>query len=69
MKLEQKIPTKYCTFHKDTGNWTRDCRHLKWEIEKMLSDGNLQEIVYGNRDPRMEIKDNNPRREVAPHQG
>lgn len=45
MKASLKDPNKYCTFYKDTGHWTRDYQHFKWEIEHLLSKGYLGNMV------------------------
>ncbi|KAL0315584.1 UNVERIFIED_CONTAM: hypothetical protein Sradi_5436600 [Sesamum radiatum] len=41
---------KYCKFHKDRGHSTKDCYHLKNEIEKLIQRGYLKEYV-ANKPP------------------
>ena len=36
---------KYCRFHKDHGNYTKDCRDLKEQIEELIRKGKLQKYV------------------------
>ncbi|CAA0830960.1 Unknown protein, partial [Striga hermonthica] len=35
---------RYCRFHKDYGHTTKDCRHLKDEIERLIRAGHLKEF-------------------------
>ncbi|KAL0407915.1 UNVERIFIED_CONTAM: hypothetical protein Sradi_1725900 [Sesamum radiatum] len=37
---------KFCRFHNDYGHTTKECRHLKSEIELLIQKGYLQEYVY-----------------------
>ncbi|CAA0843054.1 Unknown protein, partial [Striga hermonthica] len=39
----------YCRFHRDYGNTTENCRHLKDEIERLIRVGHLKEFVYHDR--------------------
>ncbi|KAL0449250.1 UNVERIFIED_CONTAM: hypothetical protein Slati_1481400 [Sesamum latifolium] len=36
---------KFCQFHNDYGHTTKECRHLKSEIERLIQNGYLQEYV------------------------
>ncbi|KAL0410804.1 UNVERIFIED_CONTAM: hypothetical protein Slati_3670100 [Sesamum latifolium] len=36
---------KFCRFHNDYGHSTKECRHLKNEIERLIQNGYLQEYV------------------------
>lgn len=66
MRTQFRKANKYCAFHKDMGPWTNDCRHLKWEIEKLLFGRHLRNLVNGNR-PQRENKEENSQREFAPY--
>ncbi|KAL0412217.1 UNVERIFIED_CONTAM: hypothetical protein Slati_3811400 [Sesamum latifolium] len=35
----------FCRFHNDYGHTTKECRHLKSEIERLIQNGYLQEYV------------------------
>lgn len=52
MRSPFRDPNKYYVFHKDTCHWAKDYKHFKWEIDHLLSEGHLEGLVYGNRDPR-----------------
>ncbi|KAL0444126.1 UNVERIFIED_CONTAM: hypothetical protein Slati_2135300 [Sesamum latifolium] len=43
---------RYCLFHKDRGHSTKECLHLKDEIEKLIRRGYLKEYVERNNRPR-----------------
>ena len=36
---------KYCSFHKDYGHYTEDCRDLKEQREELIQKGKLQKYV------------------------
>ncbi|KAL0457808.1 UNVERIFIED_CONTAM: hypothetical protein Slati_0408000 [Sesamum latifolium] len=36
---------KFCCFHNDYGHTTKECRHLKNEIERLIQNGYLQEYI------------------------
>ncbi|XP_071926285.1 uncharacterized protein [Coffea arabica] len=39
----------YCSYHRDVGHDTEDCRHLKKEIEKLIRRGHLGQFVRDGR--------------------
>ncbi|KAL0374125.1 UNVERIFIED_CONTAM: hypothetical protein Sradi_3328200 [Sesamum radiatum] len=41
----QSRSDKFCRFHNDYGHTTKECRHLKSEIERLIPNGYLQEYV------------------------
>lgn len=45
MKAANKDIAKWCVFHKNTKHETRDCKHLKKEIEELLLKGYFGELV------------------------
>ncbi|CAA0823325.1 Unknown protein, partial [Striga hermonthica] len=56
-RFEGPTPPKsrrYCRFHKDYGHTTKDCRHLKDEIERLIRAGHLEEFVYQDKVRRKE---------------
>lgn len=57
MKSLFRNPNKYCSFYKDIGHWTKECRHLKWEIEHLLFDGYLGDLMNGNIGLRRENRE------------
>ncbi|CAA0828662.1 Unknown protein, partial [Striga hermonthica] len=42
----------YCRFHRDYGHTTKNCRHLKDEIERLIRAGHLKEFLYHDRGKR-----------------
>ena len=40
---------KYCLFHRDHGNDTADCYHLKQQIKVLIRQGKLQRFVSKER--------------------
>ncbi|KAL0394801.1 UNVERIFIED_CONTAM: hypothetical protein Slati_4446300 [Sesamum latifolium] len=40
---------KFCRFHNDYGHIKEECRHLKNEIERLISNGYLQEYVCSEK--------------------
>ena len=48
---------KYCHFHKDHGNYTKDCRDLKDQIKELIRKGKLQK--YMKRGDSSKYKDGN----------
>ncbi|KAL0439653.1 UNVERIFIED_CONTAM: hypothetical protein Slati_2448300 [Sesamum latifolium] len=40
---------KFCRFRNDYGHTTKECRHLKSEIERLIQNGYLQEYVCWER--------------------
>lgn len=60
MRAPSRDTSKYCVFHKDIGNKIEDCKHLKKEIEDLLSRGYLGDLVGNdnrriNRPPQREV--------------
>lgn len=53
MRAINKDPSKYYAFHKDTIHWASDCRHLKRELESLLSKGHLRDLI--GKDPTREM--------------
>ncbi|XP_027155205.1 uncharacterized protein LOC113755392 [Coffea eugenioides] len=39
----------YCTYHRDVGHDTEDCRHLKKDIEKLIKRGHLGQFIRDER--------------------
>ncbi|KAL0355340.1 UNVERIFIED_CONTAM: hypothetical protein Sradi_3980900 [Sesamum radiatum] len=46
---QQPKSDKFCHFHNDYGHTTKECRHLKNEIERLIQSGYLQEYVCWER--------------------
>ncbi|XP_074378249.1 uncharacterized protein LOC141719776 [Apium graveolens] len=46
----KKNPDKYCDYHRDNGHNTDECYHLKKLIERMIKDGELNQLVRDLRD-------------------
>lgn len=62
MRVSQRDPNKYYVFHKDISHWTKKFRHLKQEIEQILSKGHLGDVVNRDRNkaPRKKNRGGNP---------
>ncbi|GAV60246.1 hypothetical protein CFOL_v3_03777, partial [Cephalotus follicularis] len=54
---------KYCRYHRDHGHDTKECRHLKNQIEDLIQKGHLRKYV--GKDALQQRKE---RREEAPQQ-
>lgn len=48
MRTHLRDTYKWCAFHKDIGNEIRDCRHLKNQIEDLLSKEYLGDLMGNN---------------------
>ena len=53
----RKNQNLYCTYHKDKGHTTKQCRVLKDHLEQLVKVGHLKEFVVesGNRGPGPKI--------------
>ncbi|KAL2491747.1 Uncharacterized protein Adt_27375 [Abeliophyllum distichum] len=58
--------TKYCKFHRDHGNDTKDCQQLKEEIERLIKRRHLSKFVKADKEKG---KEDEYRQQPSPRAG
>ena len=54
--LKKRDREKYCRFHRDHGQNTKDCFRIKITIEKLIERGHLAELVTNDKQLRQAIQ-------------
>ncbi|XP_077242445.1 uncharacterized protein LOC143882958 [Tasmannia lanceolata] len=68
-KSNKRDKSKYYRYHKDHGNDTNECRHLKEEIELLIKRGHLRNYVKGGGQDKREPRFPSPPRVGGPTAG
>jgi hypothetical protein len=62
LRSQSKNKDKFCLYHKDHGNYTNECIHLKDAIEKLITHGKFKQFVQKNDEGTSQGRSSSPSR-------